>query len=157
MKKTILVTIASFLVLCSCHVSNKTFNDGDKWIPKDFDAKHSVLLIEKFPLRKEKYNQAMVDFLVQKYPYKYEVVERAVIENKKGKYADTKLYQFGLLWTRIVRPGYGTSSSMQMVEDFEGNFYDRSTNTNYPKTTKTRSYGYWSYKPVINTIVAYAK
>ena len=143
---------------------NGSYSDAAKWIPKDFNPKNSVLLIEEHILN-AKQNEKMIQYLSEKYPYGYEIVDRKTIVTPSGKYADTKKFRFGILWN-------GAQSTRQRTEnggqnngkiytsfqwDMYGSFIDRKTTTKYPTTNKINNYGQSGYCPVINSIVKYFK
>lgn len=132
-------------------ISNKSFSNGSKWIPDDYDPKTSILLIEKSP--------GIEEFVAKKFPYRYEVAPRDLIKDRTGKYADTKLYRFGLLWTSAsyTHSSGGPSGSFNVRTSSycDGYFYDRSTDKPHRRTYKTNSYANLGYMPVINTITRY--
>ncbi len=156
----VLATLTNCMV-SSSKLATMTFKNGDKWIPKDFIPKKTILLVEKFTVS-AKANQKMEDYMSEAYPYRYEFVEKDIIENRVGKYADTTLYKYALVWSSHFTPGsmvYGPDARstyrIAAVTGFDYNFYDRSSDKKYPKTQKSSSYAIMTFKPVINTIVAH--
>jgi len=131
-----------------------TFNNGNTWIPENFDPSKTILLVEKFDVS-EKQAQKMEDYMAEKYPYKYEFVPLATIKTPAGKYADTKLYKYALVisshLSKYVHTD-GTPSAMRTT-GFDFNFYDRNNDKEYPATAKASGYPIMTFQPVINTIV----
>ena len=133
-----------------------TFSDAASWIPADFNPNNTILLIETHP-RNTNQNTKMIDWLEKNYPYQYEVVDRSVIQNKTGKYSDTKIYQFGVLWefkmTQVTKTDNKGKMSFSTNYDLFGNFIDRSTNKTYPTTNKRNVYGQDGYMPFFHSIL----
>lgn len=146
--KPFFIFLIAGITFFNCNVSNKSFKNGDKWIPDNFDPKTTTLLIEIVPLRG--YNEKMISFLGKKYPYRYVVVSKQDINNKKGKYSDTKAYPFALLWTTNSRMSTAYNG---MNIDLDGYFLDRVKNYSYSPSKKTLNYGGKGFAPIINTIV----
>ncbi len=136
---------------CACGPGNRSFSDGSKWIPSDFDMHSETLLIEKYP-GKDRLTQDMNDYLTKHYPGKYVIVSKEEIANKSNKYADLSVYRFVFQWKFTAR--YNFSSGFTDY-DPDGNFYDRSIDKHYPTTKRINNYGQRSYIPFINTIVNY--
>src|SRR5436309_9506300 len=91
---SILTLTFFFIIAIASSHKNGTFTDAPNWTPKDFNPNNTVLLIQRHPIN-DKQNERMIGYLEKNYPYRYEVVDKSVIQNKTGKYSDTKMYQFG--------------------------------------------------------------
>jgi hypothetical protein len=150
--KNIAVLLVMFLFLSACSPGNRTFSDGNKWIPADFDMNGGVLLVQILPV-KAKITADMDEFLSKKYPGKYVIVTQKEIDDKNGQYADLSKYRFAFQWN--VGSRYNYSSSFTDY-DVYGKFYDRSLNKLYPTTKKYNNYGQRAYIPFFNTIVQHA-
>lgn len=151
-----ILTLAIFFIIGVASSGSKmnTFSDAELWIPPAYKPDNGVLLIQTHPHKKEVFNKTMVKWLQKNYPYPYEVADLKEIENKEGKYADTKKYQYGILW-RYSKPylySPGGNSASVYVSDLYGHFVDRSTGNAFPETKK---YKYISsgYEPFFNSIV----
>ena len=160
MKRSILFLL---VFMSSCSASNKYFSDGKKWIPADYDPAKSVLLVEHYP-GKEKWNTSMTNFLDKKFPGKYEIVEKENILAINGKYSDTKVYKYAVLWGEVGGrshtsfSGGGTTTNFSSPTiDFSGHFLDRATGKEYPVTKKYNNYGSLGYIPFFNSIIKYSK
>jgi len=137
--------IAIFLFLflsIACYPSKKTYSNGEKWIPEDFNPAKHTLLIQKYKSN-EKQQAKMEQYMQQKYPYKYEFVSMETIIDREGIYADTDIYNYGL---RII--SQNTTSSA-----FDFYFYDRATDFKYPASNLTSFYIFNSFQAVIKTIL----
>ncbi|MDR3713130.1 MAG: hypothetical protein P4L51_09975 [Puia sp.] len=156
MRKITLLTFSIFSIylFSSCIARNMTFGNGKDWIPADFDAKNTILLIETNDPMKQA-DKKMLAYMREKYPYRFECVSHKTIMDKEGKYADVSLYRYSLINT------YYTINSMTFgrpsvgAQDFC--FYDRSNGKKYPSTGKGSSGKVMTFKPVINTIVKNVK
>jgi hypothetical protein len=157
----------SFLVLLiiisACSANNKYFSDGKKWIPANFDPAKSVLLVEHYP-GKEKWNAQMIDFLDKKYTGKYEVLDKAGILAINGRYSDTKVYKYAVLWgtlggtSHTSFSGGGTTTNFSSpTVDYSGHFLDRAAGKEYPVTKKYNNYGSQGYIPFFNSVIKYSK
>ena len=157
-----IVTLIVFFVLgvASHPAKNSTYSDAANWIPADFNPNDGILLIEIHP-RNTSQNEKMTEFLAQNYPYKYEVVDRGMIQGKPDKYADTKVYRFGVLWDFKMSQHNNIDAngkmSFQTDYDLYGQFIDRSTNKVYPRTTKANHYGQTGYEPFFNSVIQHFK
>ena len=129
----------SFLLVCivlatgsqSC-ISKMAFGNGDKWIPADFDAKNTVLLIQEagdIDSRQKK----TASFMKKEYPYQFEIIPLY----DTVRFPDKAKYRFMLLSvTQILHTptdSYGHSSDVP-TDDFC--FYDRLTGIRYPPLKK---------------------
>jgi hypothetical protein len=145
--------LAVIVLFCiSCSVSNRSFSDGSKWIPADFDINKGVLLVETFP-GKERLTQDMEIFLTKNYPGKYVIVTQKEITDKSGKYSDISKYRFAFQWNVGTR--YNFSSGFTDYDPY-GKFYDRVENKLYTTTKKYNNYGNKSYVPFFNSIIKYS-
>jgi len=157
-----ILTLLTFFVLgiASHPAKNATFSDAANWIPSDFNPNNDILLIETHPVSAHQ-NERMIDFLEKNYAYRYEVIDRNMIQDKTGKYSDTKTYPFGVLWdlksTQITRMDDKGKMSFSTNYDLYGQFIDRSTNKVYPKTTRVNNYGQVGYEPFFNSITKQVK
>lgn len=152
---SILTFIVFFVIALSSSPKNGAFKDAQTWIPRDFNPNNTILLIQTHPENK-KQNEKMIEYLKKNYPYRYEVVEKSVIESKSDKYSDTKIYQFGVLWdikyTQRARTDPTGKVSYATELDLYGNFIDRSTSKIYPTTDRGNVYGRTGYIPFFNSI-----
>ena len=131
--------------LSGCVFGELTFSDGKNWIPKDFHPKTDILLIEQYP--DKNINEDMIDYLSKNFRVKYEVVEREMILNKTGKFADAELYKFAFLW-----------ETKDMSAKSIGHFFDMSLSKHYSSTTKNNRYqSKNAYKSYISTIDLFYK
>ncbi len=156
---TLLACLVSFLLLIisSCYVPKIVINDGEKWIPKNFNPKIDMLVIESSPSKTQ--TRKMQKYMEEKYPYKYEFVTTEELGDKKGKCSDKKLYRFilnnasGTLTyaSDLYEKAGGTHKVYAATNDFY--FSDRDANKMYPETKMAASYPYQSFKNVINVIL----
>jgi len=147
--KNFACSILLFISFSACSPGNRSFSDGSKWIPAEFDMNRETLLVEKFP-GKDRLTQDMDEFLAKHYPGKYVIVSKEEIADKSGKYGDLTLYRFAFQWKVTSR--YNFSNGFTDY-DPDGKFYDRSTDKLYPTTKRINNYGNRSYIPFFNTIV----
>ena len=157
--KSMAILLLALLVVSACSrqtglslIENRTFSDPERWIPEDFHPSTTVLLVETFPLSPRS-NEEMKAFLARRYKGNYEVVDRTAIVNKAGKYADTKIYRYGLIWKKRSRNAQGATQAGMNVTELDGHFYDRLSGTEHLTTRRVNNYGMNSYIPFINTIV----
>lgn len=164
-----LLTLFSILllsiVLASCNTSKMTFSNVDKWLPKDFDPEKTILLVQHCGNPDGKFNRDMQAYMKKKYPYRFQFTSLKMIQARDGKYADTTLYRYALLWNHESKTNYrygtndmygrsqphGYSRQRSVANDFS--FYDRLNEKSYPKTGKGSSFPTTTFKPVINSIV----
>jgi len=151
-----IILLSASIILGSCNTSKKTFTNGEKWIPNDFEPAKTILLIEKFTIS-QRVEQNMEEYVKGKYPFKYEFVSLETIKNKTGKYSDTKLYRHALVissHTSHLSQAEGAATSGGLTTTgFDYNFYDQDKQKPYPSTGISNSYIMMTFKPVINTIV----
>lgn len=157
---SIFTMVLFFIMGVASTASHQTFSDVDKFIPPDFNPDKGILLIQIHPVN-SKQNDRMLEFLQKNYLHPYEVVAKSEIDNKSGKYADTKKYPFAVLWRDSESIHYsqnsnGTSSNMPEY-DLYGHFVDRSTGNAYPETKKINNYGQVGYVPFFNSIIKHFK
>jgi hypothetical protein len=149
--KNLICFFLLFISFTACSPGNRSFSDGSKWIPADFDIHSETLLIERYP-GKDRLTQDMDEYLSKHYPGKYVILSKEEIA-KSGKYADHTIYRFAFQWK--VKERYNYSSGFTDY-DPDGNFYDRAADKLYPTTKRINNYGQRSYIPFINTIVNYS-
>lgn len=154
-----LVAILAVLLIASCGTSKKVLKNGDKWIPAEFDAKNTILLVENWDgLGKSKGISEQKKMMTEKYPYKFEVVPSTTIKSRAGKYADTKLYRWALMSTvsydKISVAG-GTGTQTTVNRDF--NFHYRENNKSYQSTRRSQGSYKRTFPVVINTIVQHVE
>jgi hypothetical protein len=149
-----LLTVCFLLSFISCSPSTHTFGNSDKWLPKDFDPKKGVLLVEKISWPK-KQQRKMEEFMAKSYPYKYEFITLDEIKNPGGKFQDLDKYKFVLINSTALLQRMDISKPAVTMVDF--NFYDRTSKTNYPKTGKGSSLASMTFMPVINTVLEKTK
>src|SRR5580698_7099826 len=113
---SLLVFIAA---LCSFSGEVKPFNNGDKWIPADFDTRHSTLLVQEFSIKdnpnaylkkaQDKATAEMRTEMQASYPYKFEMASKD--ELKSAKYADTEKYRWVLIVQNTNTQSVGTGGA----------------------------------------------
>jgi hypothetical protein len=132
-----------------------------KWLPKDFDPKNDIILIEKADGGQQKKIQ---EFMTADYPYKYEFINMGILKGEKyaslinaDKYADKKVYRFMLVHSMtsiISRQGeVGVTHAQGNIFDY--NFIDRLNDITYPKTGSTSSWAFKTLRSIINKIIQY--
>jgi hypothetical protein len=145
-----------FIIAVASSHKNAAFKDVDNWIPQDFNPTNNVLLIETHPVN-NKQNERMIEWLEKNYPYRYEVVNKGVIENKiSEKYSDTKTYPFGVEWELLghrVTTQLNGQTHFETEWDLYGNFIDRSSNKVYKSTRKNNVYGQTAYIQFFNSVL----
>jgi hypothetical protein len=153
-KLSVLAVIGFFIIAIASKPSKMTFGNSERWIPKDFDPGKTTLLVEKFFISKRG-EKKMEDYMAEKYPYKYEFVPGEVITKREGKYADTKLYKYALMFSSHTSTQFDVQTHKPgvTVTGFDFHFYDRELKKDYPATGKPSSYAHMTFEPVINTIV----
>lgn len=151
------------IFLTACSANNKYFSDGKKWIPADYDPAKSTLLVAHYP-GKEKWNTSMINYLDKNFPGKYEIVNKEDILAINGKYSNTKVYRYAVLWKEIDGTSYTSFSGGGRTTNFEspridysGHFLDRAMGKEYPVTKKYNNYGSQEYIPFFNSIIKYTK
>lgn len=159
--------LASGLLLLSGE-SSRVFPNGEKWVPKDFDPKNTVLLVENFVIltkkgenKVEKANQDLKDYMKEHYPYPYEFVDDVTSANPQ--YADTLKCPYALVWSAHTTspdpfPGKGaatpgTSGMSIPTTGISYNFFDRRTNQLMQTHGRANSYAIGNFSAVINTIL----
>ena len=163
MKKYILLLLILFT---SCNISKHSYSDGAKWIPAEFNPSKYVLLVEKYP-RKEKWNDAMKEFLDKHYSGQYEILDEKTILANDSKYSDEK-YKYAVMWKEIGgisssnRTTFTPGGSMTNYYsgprlDINGYFRDRTNGKDYPETKKYNNYGWQGFVPFFNTIIKQSK
>ena len=152
-KLSVIAVMGFFIVAIASKPSQKTFSNSEKWIPGDFDPKTTTLLVEEF--FSKRVEKKMEDYMAEKYPYKYEFVSLETIKNRQGKYADTKLYKYALIFSSHTSTQFDVQTHKPglTVTGFDYHFYDRALSKDYPATGKASSYANMTFEPVINTIV----
>ena len=152
--KSALYSLAFLLVLflSGCSFSHTTLKGTETWIPPGMDAKNTILLVEKYPYS-EKFNQKMDNYFAKKYANRYVVLDKKTILSKTGKYADSIVYRYVLLWSKsIVNVDEIGSSTVHHNLYMDCHFYDRLLQKEYPRTGRTYTYARKAYVPVINTL-----
>jgi hypothetical protein len=157
--KTILsiLSLAFFFIIAvaSSH-KNASFKDAQQWIPQDFNPNNTTLLIEKNPMSK-RVNEKMIEWLQKNYPYRFEIVDDGVIENKiSSNYSDGKAYPFGVIWEIKSVPVTTTMNGQTHFEteyDLYGRFVDRSVKKVYPTTSRSSYLRGEGYIPFFNSVV----
>jgi len=160
MKQSLLLLL---IALSSCNISNRSYSDAAKWVPSDFEPSKSALLVEHYP-GKDKWNTSMKNFLDKKYPGKYEIVNKEDILAINGKYSDTKVYKYAVLWGTIGGTSYtsfsggGSTTNFSSPKiDYSGHFLDRATGKEYPVTKKYNNYGWQGFVPFFNSVIKHSK
>lgn len=151
-------TLLILVTLSSCSFSAKTLRNGDTWIPNDFNPKNTILLVEEwYGRKKDKAIEQQINYMDEKYPYKYEVVPLSKIKNKEGKYANTKLYKYALVSSRTTTPltkAQGASTNTGALNDVsvDFRFFDRENDKNYRTTHRSQGPFKQTFQVVVNTI-----
>ena len=110
-------------------------------MPQGMDSRNTILLVEKYPYS-DSYNEKMDAYLAKKYLGKYVILSRDAILNKTGKYADTKIYHYALLWNEFnvdVTSTVGANSTFHNLT-IDCHYLDRMDDREYPKTGRTYIY-----------------
>jgi hypothetical protein len=153
---SILCLIFFFIVAFASSHKDATFKDADNWIPQDFNPNKYVLLIQEHPANK-KQNERMIEWLEKNYTYRYEVVDAADLKSKNGKYADSKTYQFAVVWdfkaSQALHNNPNGQPSWSTVYNLYGSFIDRTNDKIYPATRKSNTYGQTAYIQFFNSVV----
>ena len=128
------------------------FGNGDKWIPADFDAKNTVLLIQEagdIDSRQKK----TANFMKKEYPYQFEIIPLY----DTTRFPDKAKYRFMLLSVdqKIPAPGIPGFNDYVWGNDFC--FYDRLTGIRYRPLKKGSANALTTFKPIIKTIVKHSK
>ncbi|MCB9034505.1 MAG: hypothetical protein H6553_11760 [Chitinophagales bacterium] len=174
MKNKILIRLFGIVILFL--FINGTYdgiwNSYKKWMPKDFDTKNNILLVDDIKVYDKKgnlvksyvkANEQMREYMKEKYPYEYEFVNVDSL-NLSDKYKDTDKYRYCLVWSMNTSKTYTTykpsaPTGMQFQQN-GGSAYntftisDRKSNTNFG-TSKGTSYIIGTFSLYINTIVKY--
>lgn len=146
--------LLSICLFSNCIASNMTFGNGKDWIPKEFDAKSNILLIEAdLPLKGQE--RKMEDYMKKNYPYRFEFVRYRDIVDREGKFADASLYRWVLMYANSQVQTSNPNNPYASAMDFY--FYDRMRDKRYPPTTKGSFRKIITFKPAINTIVKDSK
>lgn len=162
--KTVPLLLLLICLLSSFGGEEKTFKSTD-WIPEDFDARKSVLLVEVIDLRvypkvNEKLNVKAKEIMEELYPYKYEFAEGSVIEEVggNGKYEDKDKYRWALMYTSGSKTmgQYGGSGGMT-VNSSDFHLYDRLNDKHGKNTGNSNSYIQNVMRPTVATITKYLK
>jgi hypothetical protein len=117
-------------------------------VPPDFNPKKDFLLIETFPVS-AKSNEKMKQWLEKNYLGAFAVVDKSIINGKNNQYSDTSKYKYAFIWGSRNR----TTRGNFIYSDPNGNFINRTTNTEYPTTKKYNNYGDQAYITFFNSIM----
>ncbi|HMG90234.1 MAG TPA: hypothetical protein VK589_09240 [Chryseolinea sp.] len=147
MKNRILINAILVSITLTGYSQGKVFHNGDKWIPPDFKASATTLLIIRtspgFAGKQKEYLEAK-EFMKESYPYPYEFAYLA----DTAKFADRTKYRY-LLLSGVVD---ATKRSIENTFGIDFCFYDRLTKVRYPLTERASSKGLMTFKPLIRTI-----
>ncbi len=130
------------------------------WIPKDFDPRKNILLIQSAEIHgcmeqgDDKQARVVKEGMAD-YPYKYELAKPADIMNG-SKYQNKDIYRWALLTSRVDMgdaPGQGT----MQVSGADFHIYDRKMDKHYAPTGRSNSFLKGVLKYTISNIVKYAK
>jgi hypothetical protein len=174
--RTVSGLIASAMLVFICQgcfpsknkASEKVFNNGDSWIPPDFNPQKSVLLVQLlnedvansgWRTKFQKWNNEMKEYMQEKYPHKYEFVSADDIQYKGKKYSDYQKYPYGLMISDGSVTYYGGAAgtgpdNKNTRAAYDYYFLDRATGKKYPLTKKYSTNPVLTFMPVINTILA---
>jgi hypothetical protein len=146
-----LFCVLAAMVLHSC-ISKIAFGNGDKWIPADFDAKNSVLLIQEAGYIDSR-QKKVANFMKKEYPYQFEIIPLY----DTVRFPDKAKYRFMLLSVnqKIAAPGTPGFNNFVNVTDFC--FYDRLTGIRFTPLKKGSAGEFTTFRPVIKTIVKHSK
>jgi hypothetical protein len=146
MKNSILINAILVSVTLTGYSQGKVFNNGDKWIPPDFKASSTTLLIIRttpFAGKQEEYLAAL-EFMKESYPYPYEFTYLG----DTAKFADRSKYRYLLL--SVAGDASRNSSDYHFGIDFR--FFDRLKKVYYPYTERASARGLMTFKPLIRTL-----
>ena len=155
-KLKFLISSLLILVFFTSFKSANSFENysGKDWIPEDFNPRNGTLLIQIHPYS-EKYNEGMIKFLKEEYPWKFEVV--AVGDALGDKYEDKKTYPFMIQWTDIITNVQHNNLTNDLAnhsyQDMEGHFLDLATYKRYPDSGYGINRGQTTYKKIISVLV----
>lgn len=127
-------------------------------MPADFDPAVGVLLIEEV-MWPERQKRKIKDFLESDYPYKYEIVPIGDMSPASGKYTDTILYRFVMIysakeivWEKRHVEDHSKSSQLR-ITTFDFNFVDRQTGKVYPKSGRAASWPALVLRDMLNDVM----
>jgi hypothetical protein len=146
MKYTTLINALLLSISLTGYSQGKVFKNGDEWIPPDFKASSTTLLIIRrtpFLVKQEEYLEAL-EFMKESYPYPYEFIYLF----DTAKFADKTKYRYVLL----PIPGDVTPKSSAYHAGIDFRFFDRVKKVHYPYTERGSSKGLWTFKPLIRTL-----
>jgi len=164
MKKIKLLSIASvlFIILSSFKGEIKPFKNTE-WIPKDFDARTGVLLVQtaafNVPTKQnEKVTADLKEIMQQNFPFKYQFASVAEIA-ESDKYADKDKYRWALASNSLRRSAnyVGTNPSTMVVNSVDYHIYDRKNDKEYEATGHSNSFPKAVFAPTVVTLVKYSK
>jgi hypothetical protein len=145
------VKILAVLLFSGCIAKNLTFKNGKDWIPQDFDAKNSTLMVEVSFSGLTSEEKSMAEYVKEKYPYGCAFVILSDITNKTGPFSDLNKYRFVLRNTSGFIERADITKPAAAVQDFY--FYDRLKDKSYPPTKRGSYKKIITFKPLINTLV----
>ncbi len=134
--------ILTIVVAAGC--SNKTFSNGDKWIPADFHASSTTLLIIRFGNEKE--YQAAQTFVKENYPHPHQFTYLL----DTAKFTDVKKFRWVVLEEHVdMTPNRPTYPHITGIDYY---LYDRLERRSYPVTKRASSTYLMTFRPFIRTI-----
>jgi|ERR1043165_4062704 hypothetical protein len=169
MKKIKSLSALLVLTCILCSFGNDPFKDTT-WIPKDFDGRNGVLLVEIIKLnipdkQNDKQNEKAKELMQQLYPYKYEFATSEDIMNG-SKYADKKKYRWALMYSSstststLTKGGtmpdqHGRDNITVSSSDFH--VYDRQTNVHASPTGRSNSFILNIMRPTVATLTKFTQ
>ena len=156
-KLSIVITSFLILLISSCYVPKVVTNNGDRWIPKNFNPKKDILVVESSPSKTQ--TKKMEKYMDEKYPFKFEFATTEELKNKTGKFSNKEIYKFFLLNSSgtltyssdMNERNGGRHNVYAATNDFY--FEDREAKKIYPESAMAASYPYQAFKNVINVIL----
>ena len=137
-----------FLIFMAVSVyagNNKLVPHPTNWLPKDFDSRKTVMLVQIYDYRGRysgehtKETEQMKAMMAERYHYKFEFATKKEIE-ESDKYEDKEKYRYALKW----------ENQGQGVDFF---ILDRKTENAFPRTGIYNSRALVIFEPALNTIV----
>jgi hypothetical protein len=150
----------SLLLLCSFGGEVKPFKRTD-WIPTDFDARKSTLLVQQanfnVPAKQnQKIADQMKEIMQKEYPYKYAFASFEDIRDT-AKYADTETYRWALVTNSVTGSWTYPNGSSLIVSGNDFHLYDRKLKKDYSRTGYSDSFVAHVMAPTIATLVKFLK
>jgi hypothetical protein len=153
--KSIFALVLATVLLCRCFTNGRQLHNSEKWLPSGFNPRKSVLLVAYFDNKpKNGTSKGMEEYMSIHYPYRYEFVSEEMIKDRTGKYSDTAIYRYALVWTKkISRYESAKINDAHSVVGYDLHFYDLVKDKHYKPTGNRNTFTSMTYKPLVNTLV----